>query len=104
MGAIKLDPNTRNNDTGIFWPKTRRVGTLPYEIGELATGLVAKEAGDVVSYNELIDETNIMSFEAGEWKPIVFTKILSGATIDGQPESTTVTNMIWTTSGSTIGK
>lgn len=107
MTAINLDPETRNNDIGLYWTRTRRVdpagGGLPYAIGELATGLTVGTAGTVVWYNKYTDETGVMSFEAGEWKPIAFTEILATATIDGQIENTTATNMFWTSSSANLG-
>lgn len=107
MAAKKLDPSTRNNDIGLYWSKTRRIDPLaaglPYAVGEVATGLVAGTAGIVVYTNALTGDDDVMSFEAGEWKPIVFTDILFGATIEGIAETTTATNMFWTTTSADIG-
>lgn len=100
----RLDPETRNNDTGLYWTKTRRADpTYPTELPDLATGLKGVQAGDIVWYNKYTDETGVIFVEAGEWVPVACTKILSSATIDGVLESTTVTNIFWTTSGSQIG-
>ena len=108
MSADKLDPNTRNNDIGLYWGKTRRVdplaGGLPYVIGEITSGIKAGTAGDVVWKNSVNGEEGIISLEAGEWVPILCDEILSGATIDGRAETTTATNMIWTAAPSNVGK
>lgn len=105
----KLDPSTKNNDVGLYWGRTRRVDPLgaglPYAIGELATGIKAGIAGDIVWYNSLIDETSVITVEAGEWVPIACTDILSGATIDGVAETTTAgTPAFWTTTPAALLK
>ncbi len=105
----QLDPATRNNDIGLYWEKCRRVDPagagLPFVIGELATGLISGVANTVVVKNSISGETNVVPFEAGEWKPIVFDQVLVGATIDGVAETTTTaTGMFWTTSPANIGK
>jgi len=54
--------------------------------------------------NSISGKINVVPFEAGEWKPIVFNQVLAGATIDGLAETTTVaTGLFWTTSPSNIG-
>lgn len=104
----KLDSSTRNNSVGLYWGRTRRVDPagagLPYAIGELATGIKATTAGDIVWYNSESDETSVISVEAGEWVPIACTDILSGATIDGVAESTTAGTLFWTTTPASLGK
>jgi len=108
MTVEKLSPNTLNNDIGLYWTRTRRVDPLgaglPYAIGELATGIVAGTAGTIVWRNSFTDEEGVMSFEAGEWKPIAFTDVLASATIDGVAETTTSSTMFWTTSASDLGR
>lgn len=97
----KLDPNTRNNDIGLYFTKTRRV-VVDQDFGELATWIKAGTAGDVIWYNSFSDETSIINLEAGEPAPIAATKILSAATIDGTPETTTATTLFWMTTASDI--
>jgi hypothetical protein len=105
--AAKLDPNTPNNDVGLYWKTCRRVdpagGGLPWTIPEFATGIIATLAGTVV-WNNADGESQVTPFEAGQWCPIPATEILSGATIDGQAETTTATGLFWTATPGNIGK
>jgi hypothetical protein len=97
----KLDPSTRNNDIGLYWNKSRKVDPsgagLPYRIPDFATGISVSTAGTVVWVN-WAGESQITSFEAGEWKPLAAKEILLGDTIDGVAETTTATGLYWTTS------
>jgi hypothetical protein len=107
MTTNKLDPNTPNNDVGLYWRKSRRVDPLaaglPFTIGEMASGIKCSVAGTVVIENTVNSEINIVALEAGEWVPIMFDKVLSGATIDGVAETTTATGLFWTTTPLGVG-
>lgn len=102
MTATKLDPQTPNNDVGLYWKKSRRVDPLgaglPFTIGEVCTGMKTSTAGIVVVENSVTGLQNVLSFEAGEWQPIVYDRVLVSATIDGVLETTTATGLFWTTS------
>lgn len=100
----KLSPSTPNNDVGLYWKTSRRVKTLPAEIGELATGIIATTAGLLVWENEE-GEAQVTPFEAGQWQPCAAVKILTSATIDGTLETTApTTGWLWTASPLNIGK
>lgn len=106
----KLNPSTPNNDIGLYFKTSRRVDPagvgLPWEVPELATGILATLAG-VVVWNNAEDESQITPFEAGQWLPILASKILSSATIDGNVETTTptlATKLFWTTTPLNVGK
>jgi len=102
MAANKLDPNTRNNDTGLYFGRSRRV-VLDASFGEMASWIKAGTGGDVVWYNSLSGETGIWNLEAGESFPVMCDKILTGATIDGTPETTSALNLFWASTPSNIG-
>ncbi len=99
----KLDPNTRNNDIGLYFGRSRRV-VLDEQFGEMASWIKAGTAGDVVWKNSLNGEIGIISFEAGEALPIFCDEILTGATIDGTPESTSAGTLIWIATPARLGK
>jgi len=103
MGAKKLDPDVINNAIGLYITRSRRV-VLDTDFGELATWLKCTTAGTVVWYNENTDETGVWEFEAGEGWPIGCTQILTNAIIDGSPESTTATGILWGVSGTDLGR
>lgn len=98
----KLDPNTRNNDVGLYFGRTRRV-TLDTKFGEVASWIKAGAAGDVVWKNSISGEIGIWNLEAGESAPIACDEILTGATIDGTPETTGATNILWASTPSNLG-
>lgn len=104
MGKSTLNRTDLNKDVGLYITKSRRV-VLDADIGELAIWIKAGTAGDVV-YQDVQGggEAQVWSLEAGEVAPLVFDKILTSATIDGNLESTTATNMIWGTSPQQISK
>lgn len=91
MAVRKLDPNTRNNDIGLYMGRTRRVLALDQSIGEVACWLKATNAGLVVWRNDESGEEGVWHMEAGATVPIFFTKILTSATIDGNVETTSLT-------------
>lgn len=104
----KLNPHTPNNDVGLYWKTSRRVDPLgaglPFEMGELATGITATLAGLLVWENEEGD-AQVTTFEAGQWLPCAATKILVSATIDGVLETTApATGWFWTASPLNLGK
>jgi len=103
MAANKLDPQTGNNDIGLYFTRSRRV-VVDAPFGELATWIKAGTAGVVVYRNSLTGEEGLWNLEAGETAPIACTKILASATIDGLSETTTAGNMFWATSGKVVGK
>ena len=100
----RLDPNTRNNDVGLYFNQSRRVDPaaagLPQNIPDYSTGIRVGIAGTVV-WENWSGDPQISIFEAGEWLPLAARAILASATIDGQVETTTVgieTGMLWTAS------
>lgn len=102
MSVGKLDPNTRNNDIGLYFGRSRRV-VVDTPFGEMASWIKAGTAGDVIWYNSRTRETGIWNFEAGETAPIICDQILSSATIDGTPETTGAGNLIWAATPSKVG-
>ena len=108
MSEHKLDADSLNNDIGLYWEKCRRVAPsgapLPFTVGEIATGMIATTAGVVVTRNTISGINNIVPFEAGEWKPIVYDQVLASATIDGVLETTTASGLYWTTSPAKVAK
>ena len=105
--TAKLDPNTRNNDIGLYWKTSRRVdpsgGGLPWKLPELATGIIASTAGTVV-WKNIEGSSEVTPFEAGQWQPISPVEVLIGDTIDGQAETTTATGLFWTASPANMGR
>jgi hypothetical protein len=99
----KFDPATRNNDTGLYFTKTRRA-TVDVDHGELATWMQVSTAGLVVWENAYSGENGVISFEAGESKPIPHTKILSSGTVDGVLETTTAGGFFWMTTAASMDK
>lgn len=96
MVAKKFNPLTPNNEIGIYFVKSRPV-TIDIPFGEVATWIKNGTAGIIVYYNSEIDETSVIAAEEGETLPIVCDKIVSNATIDGIPYTTTTTGMYWIT-------
>lgn len=96
MGAQKFNPHTNNNEIGVNFVKSRNV-TLDQDFGEMATWIKATTAGIVVWYNKEAEETNVITFTAGEKLPLVCTMILTNATIDTVLETTTATGLQWIT-------
>jgi len=103
MSSDKLNTITPNNEIGLFFTKARRV-VVGQDFKEMALWIQAGTAGTIVWYNEEISEYGVLSFEAGESKPIACTKIVSSAVIDGVTETTTSGNMFWMTSAQRIGR
>jgi len=103
MGVHQFDPLTANNEIGVYWGKSRRV-TVDIAFGEVATWIKSTTAGIIVWENGENGEVSVIEVEAGESLPLVCTRILSGATIDGTPETTTATGMFWITTPQQIGK
>ena len=95
MTAKKITSDTQNVDMGVFLAKTRRVKTLPYLVGEMATMLKSVDGGDIITFNSITGETNIWNLEAGEILLTLFDQVLAGATIDGVAELTGSTVMLW---------
>jgi hypothetical protein len=102
MSNKKLDPNTRNNDIGLQFGKSRRV-VVDALFGELASWVKAVGAGDIIWSNSVSGEVGIWNLEAGESFPVVCDQILSAATIDGNAETTTATTMLWASTPSDLG-
>lgn len=96
MAIPKFNRMTPNNEVGIQFTKCRRV-TVDVSFGEFATWVKATTAGTIVYHNSSYDESNVISVEAGETIPIFCDQVLTGATIDGVPETTTATGMFWIT-------
>jgi hypothetical protein len=96
MTIPKFNRMTPNNEVGIQFVKSRRV-IVDTPFGEFATWIKAGTAGTIVSYNSSYDDYNIIQAEAGETIPILCDQIVTGATIDGAPETTTSTGMFWAT-------
>lgn len=103
MSALKFNPMTPNNEVGVYFVKSRRV-TVGTPFGEMATWIKAGTAGSIVYYNSKLDETSVINAEAGEILPIVCDEILTSATIDGSPESTTSSGMFWITTPQQLDK
>jgi len=101
MTVGKLDINTRNNDIGLYFGKSRRV-VVDTNFGEMASWIKAGTAGNVIWKNTITGETNLWNLEAGETFPCCCDIILSTATIDGTPETTTSTGMMWASTPSTV--
>lgn len=99
----KLDPNTRNNDIGLYFGKTRRV-VVDTPFGEMASWIKAGTAGDIIWHNSRSGETGIWNVEAGESFPVACDEILSAATIEGTPETTTAANIFWASTPSSLGE
>lgn len=91
--TAKLDPQTRNDDRGLYMGKTRRV-VLDTKFGETASWIKAGTAGDVVWRNESGD-LNIWNLEAGEVLPCNAIEIVTDGTIAGTLEATGSTLMLW---------
>jgi hypothetical protein len=102
MSADKFNSQTPNNEVGLTFTKTRRV-IIGNDFGEMATWIKAGNAGDIVWYNSELDEYGIWNLEAGETVPVACTKIVATATIDGNLETTTASNIFWATSSARIG-
>lgn len=96
MAAKKFSPFTANNEIGLYFAKSRRV-VLDTPFDELATWIKASVGGDIVWYNSELGETSIITIATGELLPLVCDQILTGATIDGTPETTSATGMYWMT-------
>ena len=98
MANINLDPQTRNDDIGIFVTESHLIPQADWNIdfGFLATIIKAEAAGTIVWYNKHTDETGAWIFEAGEPFGIACTAILASATIDGEAYATSLSrNQIW---------
>lgn len=91
--TTKLDKNTPNNDRGIYIAKSRRV-VIDTPFGEIASWIKAGTAGDIVWRNQS-GELNIYTLEAGEPCNCSATEIVSAGTVEGTPETTTATNLLW---------
>ena len=102
MAANKLDKNTGNNNTGLYFTSSGRV-TIDVPIGEIATWIKCTTAGDIVWINDETNEIGVWSLEAGETAPIAFTRILTNGTVRGTLETTTATGLYWATSASDYG-
>lgn len=91
----KLDSNTQNNDIGLYMGKSRRV-TLDVPFGEVASWVknVGAGSGDLVWKNKS-GELNIWNLESGEVFPCNAIEIVTNGTVDGTPEITGATNLIW---------
>lgn len=106
MAATKLDPNTPNNNIGLYMGRTRRILALDQSIGEVACWLKATNAGLIVWRNDENGEEGVWPVEAGSTVPIFFTKILTSATIDGSVETTTLTaaELFWASTPQHLNK
>lgn len=103
MTSKKLDPNTRNNDIGLYFGKSRRV-IVDEPFGELASWIKAGTAGTVIWSNSVSGEVSIWDLEAGESFPAPCDQILSAATIGGSPEVTSATNLFWASTPANLGE
>jgi hypothetical protein len=102
MANAKLDPNSQNNEIGIFFRKSRKV-TIGTQFGELASFIKAKQEGDVVWKNNITGEVNVWNFEAGETYPLVCDEILVSATIDSVLYTTAPTDLFWASTPANVG-
>ena len=90
-----LDPETQNNNRGLYMGKTRRV-TLDTPFGETASWIknVGAGSGDVVWRNESGD-LNVWNLESGEVIPCNAIEVVTSGTVDGSAETTGATNLMW---------
>ncbi len=105
MTANTLNPDTPNIEMGIVFSRSGKVpAAFDTHLGELATGMKAAVAGTVVYKNDFTDEVGAWNFEAGEYYPIAFSRILAGpVTIRGIAYSTTLaTDQIWWSAASQV--
>jgi hypothetical protein len=106
----KINDETINNDLGLYVKASGRitstavVGSLPIEYIDsggtkrpvgVCNMLKATISGDVVYQNGARGRISVINVETGETIPIVYDRILSGATIDGAPETTSASGMFW---------
>jgi len=103
MSAFKFNPMTPNNEIGIYFVKSRPV-VIDIPFGEMATWIKIGTAGTIVWYNSELDETSVIVAELGEILPLVCDQILSSATIDGTPYTTTSSGMYWVSTSQQLKK
>jgi len=96
MTINKLDPNTPNNDVGLYFGKTRRV-VIDTPFSEPATMIKAEVAGVIVWRHAITKELNVWELEADETVPVFADMIAASGTVDGSLETTSASNMFWGT-------
>lgn len=97
MAATKLDPNTPNNEIGIFIERSGRLVALDTSLGEVATVLKTTVAGNVVYKNGINGDVGEWPMEAGGMALIFYTEILTSGFVKGVERFTTVplANIWW---------
>jgi hypothetical protein len=94
MATTNLDPNTSNNDVGLYITESGPL-TLDVDLDQLATYVKCTTAGTIRWFNKFTGKTGDWYLEAGEGWPIAYTKILSAGTTAG--------GLFWATSGGNMG-
>lgn len=103
MAENRIDPNTRNNDIGVF-PGTSRmlysgaVGLAGDKlVGGVATWIRCVTGGWVVYHNPLNDTDNAEFLQDGEKAPLIFDKIYDTTTAVDSQVTTAQTVLYYTT-------